>query len=405
MSARVSPQHKTEVRLWPVAGVQERIKQLEHMLSGSVGPTEQGRVLSILRQASDGDFNTILSRIDLVRLNAFMREDSLALSNDLAYFKLLSETRLGAMSVATKALWVDALQRVYTDAPAERAIAAVFLGTQGQGLTELKNRVDAGDDQYDLQELVHHDIDNKNLRRQMLTHIAGQATLPVGASVKILSDVDDTVFSSIHDERVAKGTTYPGIVAFYRALARPPGEGRSNLTFLSARPRDPLGVVENYTKHRLRQKNMPEHALLTGDVFHWLGHAHQAKKKIENFVQYQALFPEYGFIFFGDSGQGDPIVARTLLEKHVKHMVAAFIHDLGNLSRHDVRQLEEQGVICFKNYVAAAIVAYDRGLISRQAVLDVAKSAEQASTEAFDPAYTTLLRQDIDRARTLAAAA
>ena len=40
-----------------------------------------------------------------------------------------------------------------------------------------------------------------------------------------------------------------------------------------------------------------------------------AVKKLQNFELYQALYPEFDFIFVGDSGQGDVSLGTMLLEK------------------------------------------------------------------------------------------
>ncbi len=50
--------------------------------------------------------------------------------------------------------------------------------------------------------------------------------------------------------------------------------------------------------------------------------------KYENFVRYATLFPEFKFVFFGDSGQGDALLASRLLETFPTQVMGTFIHDV-----------------------------------------------------------------------------
>jgi phosphatidate phosphatase APP1 len=50
--------------------------------------------------------------------------------------------------------------------------------------------------------------------------------------------------------------------------------------------------------------------------------------KLENFTRFASLFPEFNFVFFGDSGQGDALLASRLLETFPQHVLATFIHDV-----------------------------------------------------------------------------
>lgn len=50
--------------------------------------------------------------------------------------------------------------------------------------------------------------------------------------------------------------------------------------------------------------------------------------KLENFTRFASLFPEFKFVFFGDSGQGDAFLASLLLEKFPTQVLGTFIHDV-----------------------------------------------------------------------------
>jgi phosphatidate phosphatase APP1 len=50
--------------------------------------------------------------------------------------------------------------------------------------------------------------------------------------------------------------------------------------------------------------------------------------KLENFTRFASLFPEFKFVFFGDSGQGDALLASRLLENFPSQVLGVFIHDV-----------------------------------------------------------------------------
>src|SRR5690606_24197327 len=125
---------------------------------------------------------------------------------------LLTRERLADLSVPARAALIDALQRGDTDAPAERAIEAVFLGTHGAALTRLKNAIDLGGDGRDLLQLVQHDLDDEGVQGRIRGHLAAEGASSPRAGLKVLHDIDDTLFSSLNDPRWPGGAVYPGIL-------------------------------------------------------------------------------------------------------------------------------------------------------------------------------------------------
>lgn len=77
-----------------------------------------------------------------------------------------------------------------------------------------------------------------------------------------------------------------------------------DLTFITARPADLLGWVEDQTRKKLRGAGVSVSSMLTGSMLHLLSHAGMAEKKIQNITHYHALFPEYRLVFIGDPGRG-----------------------------------------------------------------------------------------------------
>lgn len=138
----------------------------------------------------------------------------------------------------------------------EEAIRDIFLATRGEGLTRPKNQINSRTDAHDLEGLVFVDIDDPRIRQQLLDDISAEAVHVQADEAKVLSDIDDTAVAAIHDDRYPKGTLYPGILARYEALDRgptPDTTSMGDLTFLTARPADAFGLIENHTRETLRK--------------------------------------------------------------------------------------------------------------------------------------------------------
>jgi hypothetical protein len=305
--------------------------------------------------------------------------------NRTKLYDLLTVRRLPALQVGTRVALVNVLQQGRTGRQEEEALCNVFLGTQGSDLTVLKNAIDAGDDYRDLQQLLFSDLDDSEIRKKILVHLERQGQANPCQVVKALSDIDDTFYANLKDKRYLKRTTYPGVVQYYEELVRGPGEvssQRGNLVFLTARPKDRSGAIEEHTKQSLSGRGIHgEFTVLSGDFFHLIGDAEIAEKKHDNFVQYQQLFPEYGFVFTGDSGQGDAIFGEKIHAEFPQQVRSIFIHDVVNTSQEQREDWRGKGVIFFDTYVGAAVEAWKSGLISKegvQRVITAARSEIQA---------------------------
>ncbi len=157
--------------------------------------------------------------------------------------------------------------------------------------------------------------------------------------------------------------------------------------------------------------------------------------KFANCQQFCAVFPEYQYVFVGDSGQADALTAQLLtngqMAEGISRPLTTFIHDLRE-SSDDLRAVSpafrrlstddlvgdppvaRPGVIVFRNYIHAATIAYlqrdtlnnlidanDLAAIARAALADFERVAATA------PSRKTLERQykaDSERATALVAA-
>lgn len=295
--------------------------------------------------------------------------------------QVLADPVAAGVPVAAQAVWQ--LQRGWTSLRDQGEIARILCAFTGRDLLELKSTLCSRPDKHDLEELVFRDVGNRRLRERILAHIDEQARLTPVPDVKVLCDVDDTVTSSLHDDRFPSGTVYPGVLSLLEAIdlgtARRPST-IGDLTFLSARPRDAWGLIENQSMATLRRAGVKRSSMLTGTFWGLRSHRGMARGKLDNLRRYRRLFPEYGLVFFGDSGQGDLEVAQTMLTEHPDCVHGVFIHDVTGMSADDRESLGRDGIHVFDSYIGAAGHARDLELIDARALQAVGEQAWQALT-------------------------
>ena len=133
-------------------------------------------------------------------------------------FDLLSHTRVDELSVPSKCVLIKAVQARNTrSAGDEEFIVRLLLHTKGHDLTELKNLLMSGGTTFNLQRLVFSDL-SLSARTKALTHFQSQVGERKHKLVKVLSDIDDTIFSVVHDRRYPLNIVYPGVKSFLDEL-------------------------------------------------------------------------------------------------------------------------------------------------------------------------------------------
>jgi hypothetical protein len=320
------------------------------------------------------------------------------------------------LSIAARADLITQLQIGCTSHAEELEIQDIFLATHERDLTELKNLIDGGDDFHDLLQLIEHDIDDPQIRKTICDHIAREGALVrAGAgyvpALKVLSDIDDTVVSKFYDRKLRHNRVYPGVVAFDSALDAVDGTlpgSQGDKAFLSARPSDPLGLIETASHKALQSYGFAHKQILTGTLWSIRSKHAMGAQKVVTYGEYQSLFPEYNFVFTGDSGQGDAFCAETISTQDPAHVKATFIHDVWSkagpkTSPEERARLASKGVHVFDTYIGAITAALQAGLVSSYAAAAVARAAwadfDRFSDEDFHSApnratYALLLRAD-----------
>ncbi len=309
-------------------------------------------------------------------LDERIRHHALSLADKIAAFRLLAPRESA------------------TDEHKELRMARLLLSIAPKDLSRFKLALEYDGDYKDVEEYLFHDIDNATHREQILAHLR---RAPSHNGIKVLSDVDDTMYANLLDRRYPRKTMYPGVLAFYAALKHEPaGTLATPVTFLSARPNPIAGKLEEdslqklmiLTGGKLCPSALSGHvgssaagtlqSLLRDKLDDSLHDAIPDDKereigevKFKNFLNFAAVYPDYRYVFVGDSGQADALTARLMLDgpaRSTARMVTTFIHDVNNSSRsfNALRAAEKvdrtspagRGVVVFRNYIDAALIAY-----------------------------------------------
>lgn len=366
------------------AAVLDLKAQLEALMEGHTDREEEARIVELFRAAPGPVLDEVLRAIPLGELLGDMDDRVFGPDHRTTLLRLLTAERLQELSLMSRGLLIDALASGVTMEDEEVAIRDVFLGSRGRALTALKNAVDAGDDYHDLEQVIFHDIDEDAVRDAILDHFAAHQA-PSG-EVKVLSDIDDTLYRNWCDPRFPSKTVYPGIIGLHRELdlglaASPEGHPcgrRGDLAFITARPVERSGIIESQTHATLRTLGVEHAVVLGGDALHLHSNEAIAAGKVENFRRYRRLFPEYGFVFTGDSGQGDAIAGAAMVAEAPDAVRLVLIHDVVSMKDEARAEWAKKGVVVVDTYVGGACVAFERGLISAAGLARVAKEGREA---------------------------
>ena len=292
---------------------------------------------------------------------------------------VLTKQRLGEITIANRSLVIRAIQRclslplIRDKSALHSAAKNVVCGTFGLELSALKEQIHLNEEAFidtaghiqfgasvdfdkgsccqrtPAQEEPPHSGDliqlifgNKNITEvvTMMQHIAVES-LKVKEQqpdlVKVVSDIDDTLFPGWIDKRYPLHIPYPGVAELYARLSRGLAQDakgdsfRPSITFLTARPRGWLSVGRYLTMQHLKKLGVSNVTVLNGSVKGLVSNKKIAGLKMDNFSRFAALFPEFKFVFFGDSGQGDALLASRLLKECPEQVLGTFIHNVNPL--------------------------------------------------------------------------
>eukprot|EP00931_Biecheleriopsis_adriatica_P105549 TRINITY_DN80115_c0_g1_i1.p1 TRINITY_DN80115_c0_g1~~TRINITY_DN80115_c0_g1_i1.p1 ORF type:complete len:684 (+),score=109.44 TRINITY_DN80115_c0_g1_i1:80-2131(+) len=283
----------------------------------------------------------VLVKVPVAAMMLFLKKD---------FIELICERALeqGLLSTLSKASLIDALQKggVIRTEYKQNLICKFFLSCDGEDLLLLKHLMDGSGNYQNLHKLIYVDLArNAAVQASILQHLSSCAKAArhakggKGIGQKIVSDIDDTLYSSGGewpagcDKQYPKSALYPGNLSLFRHLDTSfDGSYPScNQAFLSARPHVYKDILEDHSYqlfHRLydddRLHSFP--TLLPGSFRRSLlatvrslccgpeAWRQVGDWKYRTFMEFASLWLEYDFIFCGDDGQGDLLAAGLILE-------------------------------------------------------------------------------------------
>ena len=340
---------------------------LTALINGSTSRSEEREVLDILRSAPAAELDEAMEKLDTVEL--FDSVDNRLIGRDHRddLVQLLAYERRDDLGLHAQASIIRGMQEGHTDEVMEAAIRDILLSHAGNDLSHLKNTINLAKGRHDLEGLVFSDVDDEGIREEILAHFAASSSLDGERQAKALSDIDDTALAKIHEDRYPKGSVIPGVLEFYEALDLGPRDepiSRGDLTFVTARPSDALGLMKGHSRETLTKAGLADMSIMTGSIFNLATHDSMAAKKVENIDHYAKLYPEYDLVFIGDSGQGDIAVGEAIVEAHGDVVRAVFIHDVVAMAPAEREKLAAKNIWVVDTYVGAAAKAHELGLVS-----------------------------------------
>ncbi|HKO15884.1 MAG TPA: phosphatase domain-containing protein [Gemmatimonadaceae bacterium] len=159
---------------------------------------------------------------------------------------------------------------------------------------------------------------------------------PADAELGVVSDIDDTVLQSritsfLHAirlmllENARTRLPFPGVAAFYRALAGGARGGAANpIFYVSSSPWNLYDLVVEF----LEAQQIPDGPLLLRDWDIGRDLLHNHAHKLALIRDILAGYPRLPFILVGDSGQEDPEIYSTVVREHPGRILAVYIRNV-----------------------------------------------------------------------------
>lgn len=206
-----------------------------------------------------------------------------------------------------------------------------------------------------------------------------------------------------------RGVFYPGVFQFSLELSRyrvPSWQEPLSVAVLTARAREFLFALEIGDTHEISKqfrlcggrnglKSWGRGPVLYGSVKEWICPSRKSERKAKNFGflleddgqggRRRPSGTEAGYIFIGDTGEGDPLAGEIMISKYPDRMKAVFLHVVSDAPRQGKvsvpldRVVNGVPVVYFRTYVGAAARAVELGLMDKSGLNNVVTAAKQVS--------------------------
>lgn len=304
-----------------------------------------------------------VSELDYVLLRVSISDLVRLVPNLLENTSFISNLKSGQISVMNLARVIRCLEH---DVPQFGEIISriVFSCNDRVRLEELKFLLNRGGDRFDLLYLVKHVIESKNLRQQILGHFDRFSS----KSVKILSEIDQVVYSPFGSVRMWPDGHIPGFKLLMDALSE-------DVTFVSNRPISSL--ID--TRKIVREAGMGDAPLLIssapipashGGLVQRLQQSYSACV-IDAWKEYRQIFPRCSFIWFGENIE----MAKQLMSLEAKASSGARIalaivmgDEMVEKGGPVLVDHESGRIVACANYVQATMACVDYGYLTVECI-------------------------------------
>jgi len=235
-------------------------------------------------------------------------------------------------------------------------------------------------------------------------HVPASVLVPSShAKLGVISDMDDTVLQSeitsfvraarlMLLENARTRLPFPGVAAFYRALAHgASGAGANPIFYVSSSPWNLHDVIADF----LEAQAIPIGPMLLRDWDIGRDMLRTREYKLGQIREILSTYPALPFILVGDSGQEDPEIYGTLVTEFPGRILAIYIRNVSAYPERSesIRRLAEQvgaagsTLLLADDTLAAARHAAAHGWISEDSLSDIGseKRDDEGHTDAKVP--------------------
>ncbi|MAA77748.1 MAG: hypothetical protein CL916_00695 [Deltaproteobacteria bacterium] len=268
---------------------------------------------------------------------------------------LLLDVDIEQLDLELRVDFIHALQKGRTSFTDEERIVQLICSTEISDLAALKSGLELRG-YHNLYDLVYHELSASH-RERLLAYFSNHDDQE--GKVRVICDIDDTVYANWKDEKFPKKTVYPGVLAFISCLVQNP----QDLVFLTARPKDRGHLSERLTRRRLQGFGFTDPVVLVGRWHQVHSDEVILERKWTNVQRYHHLYPYDRFIFLGDSGQLDAVLVQRM--KRAGLLMWAGIHEIEPKRAPAWKQRFPEANF-FHSYAQAAFFAWKQGLMTKE---------------------------------------
>lgn len=206
-----------------------QVRKLAAWVRGQIDESQES-IKRVMEDATPEELNQIMETVNMSQLLRHGMNAS-QVNNLLSYIMSERSTELSTISRAAVLHGLMLTESLPFIPQEMRWATDLFMGAQGLELTLLKDMLDSTGDFNNLYKLIFSDIVDHKLQKKVLKYIRAEGANVREdnrglAAIKLLSDVDDTLYCSGgsfpagSDTRYPRHALYPGVLALYEELDR-----------------------------------------------------------------------------------------------------------------------------------------------------------------------------------------